>query len=85
MGTDTRLIRLFATASIIGTNYCLDALQLIILIVRRFLTIICLHKEAAAVSRHHQPASSWIPPANCEHTCAFKFSSFTHSDMLAQL
>ena len=38
-----------------------------------------------AVSRHHQPASSWTPPANCEHTCAFRFSSFTCSDVLAQL
>ena len=32
-----RLIRLLATASITGTNYCPDALQLIILIVRRLL------------------------------------------------
>ena len=38
-----------------------------------------------AVSRHHQPASSWTSPANCEHTCAFRFHSFTCSDVLAQL
>ena len=41
--------------------------------------------RTVAVSRHHQLAGNWIPPANCEHSCTHRFDSFMHSEVLAQL
>ena len=38
-----------AIPSVTGTNYCPDALHLIMLVVRCFLAIIYLHKEAAVL------------------------------------
>ena len=41
--------------------------------------------RTVAVSRQHQPAGDWIPPTNCEHSCTYRFGSFMHSEVLAQL